>query len=307
MLRKLTILLSLSLLGLLFAPPAPANPIVRVTTPLGEFFLELFQQAAPGTVANFLNYVNAGRYNGTVVHRSEPGFVIQGGWLSYDGASNSLNAVATYPPIANEFNQSNLRGTIAMAKMGGDPNSATSQWFINLADNTGLDSSNGGFTVFGRVLDNGMQIVDTIQSLPRWRLTQSIPFDFPMINFDGMNLAASNFVTVNMAPAGTTTDAVNWFDEGSGRLHVKVNAGSSGLAALQFNLVSTQPAAVIRLDLSSINYLSSSVALMARFDAGTGLLVLPELRINNVVAFRNVRFQLTDPNLFLFKLESYDP
>lgn len=144
--------------------------IVRLQTVMGVIDIQLLDNDAPITVSNFLNYVDAHAYDDSFVHRSVPGFVIQGGGYVWDNAANSVNAVATNAPIINEFDpaHSNLRGTVAMAKLGGDPNSATSQWFINLADNSGnLDNQNGGFTVFGTVLAKGMDVADAIAGLQR--------------------------------------------------------------------------------------------------------------------------------------------
>lgn len=131
----------------------------------------LFDQpgaGAPVTVNNFLNYVNDGDYINSIIHRSVPGFVIQGGGFTFKDLMPDL--IPTDPPIVNEFNsqRSNTRGTIAMAKVGNDPNSATSQWFFNLADNSAnLDNQNGGFTVFGEVLSQGdLAPIDAIASLP---------------------------------------------------------------------------------------------------------------------------------------------
>ena len=134
-------------LGLIFislasVPSGQAQTQVKVSTTLGEFTLELFDTAAPGTVANFVNYVTSGRFNESVVHRSVPSFVIQGGQYMIPAETTQLSRIAIDGTIANEFNHSNLRGTIAMAKVAGDPDSATSQWFINVADNTSLDSQN---------------------------------------------------------------------------------------------------------------------------------------------------------------------
>jgi cyclophilin family peptidyl-prolyl cis-trans isomerase len=131
----------------------------------------LFDQAgagAPATVTNFLNYVNDGNYVNSIIHRSVPGFIIQGGGFTVDDLD--IDTVATDPPVVNEFNtqRSNTRGTIAMAKLGNNPNSATSQWFFNLADNSAnLDSQNGGFTVFGEVLSElDLEPLEAIASLP---------------------------------------------------------------------------------------------------------------------------------------------
>ena len=147
--------------------PSIANEIVRVQTDLGSVEIELFDTVAPETVANFLNYVNAGDYDGTFIHRSDPGFVLQMGGYIFDPAQGDFFAegtshIPTDPPVINEFGMSNLRGTIAMAKSPGDPNSATSEFFINLADNSeNLDNQNGGFTVFAQVI-SGMDVIDTI-------------------------------------------------------------------------------------------------------------------------------------------------
>ncbi len=143
----------------------PAVTLVDFTTNLGNIDLQLTPQATPKTVANFLQYVNDGLYNNTVVHRSAPGFVIQGGGFTPDGGS-----IQTFPPIVNEFSPSrpNVTGTIAMAKTS-DPNSATSQWFINLADNSSsLDNTanSGGFTVFGSVINGTFSTVNSIAALP---------------------------------------------------------------------------------------------------------------------------------------------
>lgn len=107
-------------------PVSEAGTIVRVDTLIGGFAIELYDEAAPLTTANFLNYVTSERYNGTFVHRSAPGFVIQGGNWSFDEENQVFFEIETDDPVVNEFNISNTRGTIAMAKLGNNPNSATS-------------------------------------------------------------------------------------------------------------------------------------------------------------------------------------
>jgi cyclophilin family peptidyl-prolyl cis-trans isomerase len=141
---------------------------VKMQTNLGAIEIDLFDSAAPRTVANFMAYVNSGAYKESFIHRSVPGFVIQGGGFTWEMPANVIAAIPSLPPVINEFNAArpNVRGTIAMAKQGGDPNSATSQWFINLADNVDLNSQNGGFTVFGQVRASSMAVVDAIAALP---------------------------------------------------------------------------------------------------------------------------------------------
>jgi cyclophilin family peptidyl-prolyl cis-trans isomerase len=141
---------------------------VSVCTDLGPFTIELFDEQSPQHAANFLGYVEQGFYSGTVFHRVVAGFVVQGG-----GFDRMLRERATREPVPNESRNalSNVRGTVAAARTE-DPHSATSQFYINLVDNTRLDGShdNFGYTVFGRVT-NGMETVDAIARLP----TASVP------------------------------------------------------------------------------------------------------------------------------------
>ena len=123
--------------------------IVEMQTDLGSITVHLYDQHTPVTVENFLNYVADGSYDGTVIHRSVDNFVLQGGGFKFD---TDFEAIETDDAITNEPELSNVKGTIAMAKLGGNANSATSQWFFNLKDNSAnLDLQNGGFTVFGEV------------------------------------------------------------------------------------------------------------------------------------------------------------
>lgn len=187
---------------------------VRLTTVLGNIDIALYNQRTPITVANFKNYVDSGRYFVTdpttgqpaslFVHRSVPGFVIQsGGFFSTVNPSDPVHVlptqVTTFPAITNEPGISNTRGTIAMAKMAAAPNSATSQWYINLADNGGppnnLDTTNGGYTVFGRVLGAGMTVADAIAALPFYNF--GLPFDtLPLRNYTSGLPTPANLVTI---------------------------------------------------------------------------------------------------------------
>jgi cyclophilin family peptidyl-prolyl cis-trans isomerase len=148
-----------------FLPGVGGERVAQVNTVVGTFNIELLENDAPRNVANFLNYISAGRYQNTFIHRVVPGFVMQAGGYT---ATVPFTHIATFDPVQNEFKVPNIRGTVAMAKQGGNPNSATSEWFVNLADNrANLDNQNGGFTVFGRVIGTGMNVVDAIAALPR--------------------------------------------------------------------------------------------------------------------------------------------
>ena len=185
---KLAVAATLLGSGLLLAQPASAT-IVRVQTVLGDFDVNLYDKGTPLTVANFLAYVNSNAYANNVVHRSVPGFIIQTG-----GFRNPLPLVAVTEraAVTNEPVYSNVRGTIAMAKLGSNPNSATSQWFISLADNSAnLDVQNGGFTAFGQVTGNGMAIVDAIAAVSRFDVGSGFT-EMPLRTYTAGNTVTDN-------------------------------------------------------------------------------------------------------------------
>jgi len=159
------VLLGVAVLSLFVASAVHARTTVRFKTSMGTFDVELFDETTPITVTNFLGIVNRGDYDNTFIHRSVPGFIIQGG--GFQAPFSTSAEVPAVDPIMNEPGVSNIRGTIAMAKLEGDPNSATTQWFFNLADNSEkLDNQNGGFTAFGRLVGTGMGVVNRIADLP---------------------------------------------------------------------------------------------------------------------------------------------
>ena len=169
-------------LFLIIAPCAQAASVtsyVDLVTHLGTITVGLYQTEAPITTQNFLAYVNNGQYAGTIIHRLQPNFVFQGGWLDVYG-----RPIATFPPIANEagINKlSNVAGTIAMARTA-DPGSATSQFFFNLADNAsqldfGTANAPAGYAVFGRVMAGD----PTVQAIAGLTPFSSSSLPFPVI------------------------------------------------------------------------------------------------------------------------------
>ena len=151
------------------APAAgqPANPRVLIETSKGNITVEVFVHNAPQSAANFLNYVKSGYYDGLAFHRVIPGFMIQTG-----GMTPGMDEKPKGAPIQNEADNGlkNLRGTLAMARTG-EPHSASSQFFINVADNAflnhrGKSVEGWGYAVFGQVVD-GMSVVDAIVAVPR--------------------------------------------------------------------------------------------------------------------------------------------
>jgi len=164
--------------------------VVSLTTPLGEVCIELFEDAAPGHVTNFLWYLDQGEIDGSFFHRLVPDFILQGGGFRAVAGEHETIPAREGVVVVNEpceldlftndlpsvpicSTRGNERGTLAMAKLGGDPDSGTTNWFINLADNRpNLDNQNGGFTVFGQVLEEDMAVVDALAALDAAPLSQ---------------------------------------------------------------------------------------------------------------------------------------
>lgn len=223
----------------LTTPTASTGTMVRWLTNLGPIDLQLYDTAAPLTVANFLGYVNRGAYLNCFFHRSVPNFVLQGGGFTWGDKATGYSTIPTVAPVPNEFHvsRSNLRGTIAMAKLGGQPDSATDQWFVNLVDNSAtLDAgrsvySNGGFTVFGRVTASGLAICDQIAALKVVKSFASPMGELPMIGYSGGSVTAAHLVrALSVAVLTGPTDSDRIFNhlEGSYPQYVPVAGRSAG-------------------------------------------------------------------------------
>ncbi len=184
MLKKMYGLMALSI-TIFFSSQVNAT-VVQFQTVLGPFEINLYDESTLATVANFLDYVNSNAYDNVVIHRVVDNFVVQGGGFTYEG-TNPLSVVPDNGPVMNEPEFSNVRGTIAMAKLDGDPDSATNEWFINLSDNSAnLDVQNGGFTVFGEVTGNGMDVIDAIENLPLFDFGGALT-SIPLRNYTTQN------------------------------------------------------------------------------------------------------------------------
>ena len=209
-----------------FNLPGVTGPLVQFDTTLGKFNVELRPDAAPKHVANFQAYVAARAYVSTFIHRSaaldgSAVSIVQGGGYSF--TAGNVNTVAKQAPVPLEYNLPNARGTLAAARTS-DLNSATSEWYFNVRDNsTTLGPTNGGgYTVFGRVTGNGMTVVDAIAALPR--VNAGSPFtDLPVRNFSSGNVGEANLIFVTSVVSAVTYP------------------GDGPVAVLSFNAVSSAP------------------------------------------------------------------
>lgn len=223
-------LITLSLSSFFIAASAQATT-VQFQTVMGNIEVNLFDKTTPETVKNFLAYVNSGAYANTLIHRSvtikntdgsKKSFVIQGGGYTYPDKL-PLMAVASKGNVINEPVYSNLRGTIAMAKLDGQPNSASSQWFFNLHNDNvaSLDPNLGGsqgYTVFGQVTEASLPILDSIIAVNTFNISSGLT-EFPLRNYtledyqnnvlvDENNLVLiTNVVVLNASP--DTADGLN--------------------------------------------------------------------------------------------------
>ena len=250
-----------------------AQTMVRLHTTQGLIDMKMLD-GAPITVANFLQYLREGHYNDGVVHRNAWStttipFVIQaGGWR---WTPTQLFAIPTRPPIVNEFSasRSNLRRTVAMAKSPSGPNTATSQWFINLWDNQFLDSQNGGFTVFARVTLPGMVTADRISRLPQVDLRPQVPWDsMPVQNWTSGFVNREHAVLITEArelPNATETDRILNFLEAHFTQHLQPSKGIPGTyQGYNFRYYSTSNAYVASKE-GSVYYLVPAISNEIRY------------------------------------------
>jgi cyclophilin family peptidyl-prolyl cis-trans isomerase len=225
-----SLLIPLVLLG---ANVLTAGTLAQFRTYFGDIEVELYDQDKPITVQNFIRYVQSGAYQDGFVHRLIPGFVAQGGGFTItnrNATNAAIASVSTFPPITNEFGVgrrfSNIYGTIAMAKLGGDTNSASSQWFFNLANNTFLDApdTNNFFVVFGYVV-RGTNILDTFNKFQVYTGSQTsnlvlhkfylppfddLPFLYPVLDFTNFVFLDVSLLQVQVQPASNGGKQISW-------------------------------------------------------------------------------------------------
>jgi cyclophilin family peptidyl-prolyl cis-trans isomerase len=216
-----------------------AGTLAEFHTAFGDIEVELYDQEKPATVQNFIRYVRNGLYTNDFCHRLVPGFVAQaGGYAVTNGGTTNwaFVAVPTYPPVTNEFNTgtlySNVFGTIAMAKTS-DPNSATSQFFFNLADNSAaLDNptNSGGFTVFGQVVA-GTNVLAQFNTFQYWTFpwaTEPQPTNLVLYDYFGAPLNTLPLLYPDLVDSNLVYMAVSL-------LTVQAVAGPDGACEISWN------------------------------------------------------------------------
>lgn len=290
---------------------------VCVDTNVGEFCMALFPDRAPATVENFLNYVTSGRYDNTIVHRSVPNFVIQAGGYTAEPLGAGIQRD---PVVQNEFGLSNLRATVAMARIGGQVNSATSEWFVNLVNNSQLDFVDGGFTVFAEVI-SGMSVVDAISNLPRTNQQNFLGNAFgelPVTDQDNDGLDADDLVLINRVYVTdvivSDTDNGSGGDGGSGVTTTATYQAQSRSFTMPVYVGDSLYRIIMRqalddvltfsVDTSRIISLTDVGQETATMDLDAGTLVIPSVDVNGKV-FNDVTFELTVYDTLTFRLTGF--
>ena len=256
-----------------FNLPGVSGPLVQFDTTLGKFNVELRPDAAPKHVANFQAYVASRAYTSTFIHRSaaldgSAVSIVQGG--GYGFAAGNVTNVAKQSPVPLEYNLPNARGTLAAARTS-DINSATSEWYFNVRDNTNIlgTSNGGGYTVFGRVVGNGMSVVDAIAALPR--VNAGSPFtDLPVRNFTSGNVGESNLVFINSVTGAGTYP------------------GDAPVAVLSFNAVSATPDVVTAA-------VSGTTLRLTPVAGGTSIVTVTATDTNGATATASITVTVSGP------------
>ncbi len=289
--------------------------IVRISTNIGDFSIGLYDEATPKTVANFLGYVERGDYNQTYIHRTANTTggefqIVQGGgfrFFPYSGPDPIVNE--NTPTVENEPGFSNVRGTIAMAKVAGDPDSATSQWFINISDNSeSLDSQNEGFTVFGEVLNGeaGMEVLDSMLTLQTVDLGPRANFA-PIVTDTYIGQPDQEFVFVNMELVDRFSNATNVFEASQGLVISSVRTADGDLAfSVNFSFIDED---TMELNVDSLLRLVDIPEDAAIFGGDIAPLLFPEIEVSagqGSFVCTNVQFELESETSLRFTVTAVE-
>ena len=300
-----------ALLCILVTTVAEAGAIVEVQTSFGIFYLEIDEESAPLTGGNFLNYVRSGRYKNTFIHGAIGGSLIRGGGYTFANCADGPQRIELDDPIPLEdTGLSNLDGTIAALRPSSDINGATSEWFINLGADTGLDTQDGDYAVFGRVLGDGLNVVRNISLANLVRL--GFFLETPTSNYfqstvNCQQFSRDNLILVLMAVVNEDSLAATAsFDAVSELLEVNVDLGKEGFIRVPFAVSVSDEQTIISARLESAVDLHQPVPNMASYDANSGRLTVPSIGIDGEISFRNIVFELSDATSATFVLRSIE-
>lgn len=288
-----------------------ADTIVNVQTNLGEFKLELFEDIAPATVTHFLAQIEAGTYQFPMVHEAT-NVLITSGLYSYNSCGEGPVLRESLPSIPVEnTGLTNTTRTIAMVPNAADPTTVGSQWVINMGNNEAGHGPNKP-VVFGEVVE-GVATVDNI--IDAWRVPMDVSASVPTVNYDGfLSVICNIFNADNVIKVAMQIESVdpisesqpaNVYDATSNLIDIKVDAGAQGLLRLSLLIQSTEPDVIVQAQPETVVALSDTVEGISTFDEVTGILTIPELVIDDQVAYTNLVLLLTDVDNLFFTLQSF--
>ncbi len=295
----------------LLAPEANAGSIVGVKTSLGDFYIEVDEVAAPVTAGNPLNYVRTGRYNNSFVHGASGGATIRGGGYVYNSCNTGPEPIPSDPPVPLEMTGlSNRSGTIAALHPSTEPDAATSQWLINIGNAPSLDTLNGGYAVFGKVLGDGLAVVSQIASANPVRLgffEETPTINYLETNVDCQRFSRDNLVLMYMSVISNDRFAPTaHYDPATQTLSVNIDLGEDGFRQLDFDVDAQASQTSMTPRLASARILAEPVPNMATYNRISGRLVLPSIAVAGEIVYRNLEFDLLDSSDSKFILRTTD-
>ena len=312
---RMRIRLAGSVLGVVgtvgLAAPLQAGTIIDVQWVLGTFRLELYDDLAPATVARFVDSVEAGSYQFSMIHFASATFY-NGGLLSYPSCGLGPQPVSpAISPIALEATGlDNDPGTLAMVRDRNNPNMVTGEWILNFGYNSSIfrspDFGAPEPVVIGKIIE-GYVYADAV--LDRWKVAMSgASPSVPTIGYDNILSVECPFFTPDntIRVAMEVVPPANSFNTTTGILSVKADAGQAGLLSVSFSLVQSSPSVIIQAMPDTLTELSETVPSIASYDVSSNTLTIPELFVDGELAYTNLVFSLTDEDQSHFTLQSVD-
>lgn len=302
--------MGLSLLLLLLSAPLPAATIVRVQTMVGQFEVELYEHAAPEAVAQFLANVESGAYHFTMIHFALGG-ELRGGLYRYESCiEGPVIAAPEFRFPVQESGIRNTTGTLALFRDPADPTLFTNEWLISLVSNAVDESSPFAPVAIGEV-SSGMELINFIHN-DSTRVNLGVSPSVPTLGFGRTVPSCSIFRPEHLYRLQYTVESVdpaaavsNSFDAEREILSLNVDAGESGLLRVDFALDATEPRVILRALPETLQPLEAASSSMAVFEAQTGTLSVPEIRVLGDVALEDLVFDLSDAEQLRFTLRSF--